>query len=371
MSTCWPLALVFAMAFSPIFGAEDCTASVEAIRAKFGVPALAAAAVRDGEIVALGVSGLRKVGGTEVVTTDDKWHLGSCTKSMTASLAAMLVGEGKIRWETTVAEVFPEWRAEMEESWRAVTLEQLLIHRSGAPGNAPPKLWAEAWQARGTPTEQRLTFVRGLLREKPETTPGARFIYSNQGYSIAGAMLERVTKQAWETLLKDRLFTPLGLKSAGFGAPAAIGRVDHPWGHATLGNAVVPVPPGPQADNPVAIGPAGTVHASISDFARYAGWHARGSRREADLLSADTVVRLHRPADGQDYAMGWVVVSRGWAGGTALTHTGSNTMWFCVMWVAPEKGAAFVAATNVAGPAADKACDEAVAKLIGITLAPR
>ena len=69
--------------------------------------------------------------------------------------------------------------------------------------------------------------------------------------------------------------------------------------------------------------------------------------------------------------MGWLVVPREWAGGYALTHTGSNTMWFCVMWVAPEKGAAFVAATNVAGPAAEKACDEAVATLIGITLGNR
>ena len=62
--------------------------------------------------------------------------------------------------------------------------------------------------------------------------------------------------------------------------------------------------------------------------------------------------------------MGWIVTQRGWAGGTTWTHNGSNTMWYAVMWVAPEKQAAYVAATNVAGNVGDKVCDGAVAMLI-------
>jgi hypothetical protein len=100
-----------------------------------------------------------------------------------------------------------------------------------------------------------------------------------------------------------------------------------------------PVQPGVEADNPVAITPAGRVHLSIADFARFASWHARGPLRDVKLMSDATFQKLHQPPAGQEYAMGWAVGQRAWAGGPTWTHTGSNTMWFAVMWVAPEKQA--------------------------------
>ena len=99
--------------------AQDSTETMapllEEIRAKRQVPALAAAAVIDGRLAALGTTGVRKFGGREKVTDADLWHIGSDTKSMTASLAAVLVEEGKIKWDTTVAEVFPAFRSRMNE----------------------------------------------------------------------------------------------------------------------------------------------------------------------------------------------------------------------------------------------------------------
>jgi hypothetical protein len=59
-----------------------------------------------------------------------------------------------------------------------------------------------------------------------------------------------------------------------------------------------------------------------------------------------------------------VVVKRDWAGGNALMHNGSNTMWYVVMWLAPEKDFAVVAATNAAGADAEKGCDEAASAMI-------
>ena len=136
------------------------------------------------------------------------------------------------------------------------------------------QLWAQAWKKQGSPTEQRLEFVRGLLQTAPDPLPGTKCIYSNQGYSIAGAMLEQITEKSWESLMREMLFHPLELNSAGFGAPGMPGQADQPWGHRRRGSALEPVPPGPAADNPPAIGPGGIVHASIGDFARYAAWHA-------------------------------------------------------------------------------------------------
>ena len=178
--------------------------------------------------------------------------------------------------------------------------------------------------------------------------------------------MESLTRTAWEDLLRARLFGPLQMKSAGFGAPGAPGKLDQPYGH--TGNPTLkPQAPGPSADNPPAIGPAGTVHCSISDLARYAAWHADEGRssRGPLKLKPETFSRLHTAPAGGDYACGWSVEKRGWAGGRVLAHNGSNTLWYAIMWVAPLKDAAFVAATNAATPGAAQATDSAVAELIG------
>ncbi len=344
----------------------DIAPALETIRADCGVPALAAAAVIGGELIAQGASGVRSSDGTDAVTVDDLWHVGSCTKSMTSTLAAMMVDKGEIHWESTVGDVLSE--IPMHEHWRQATLIDLLSHRAGAPAVPPPTLWQEAWRQSGTHTRQRTAFVAGLLHDPPDT-PQRTFTYSNQGYAIAGSMLEKAAGQPWEDLLSTRLFQPLGLSSAGFGPPCSPERPRQPLGHRWIRGTPHPVPPGPQADNPPAIAPAGAVHLSIGDFARYAGFHAREGA--AGFLPEKTLQKLHTPSAG-DYALGWRVTQRQWAGGRALTHAGSNTMFFAVMWVAPERGFAAVAATNIAGPAAESACDQALSLLIRqhLTIAP-
>lgn len=351
-------------------GAQGVDALLESIREKHHAPALAAAASIGGRIVALGATGVRKLGSLETVRADDLWHIGSCTKSMTAALAAVLVEEQKIRWDSTVNDTFPELRASMHESWGGVTLEQLLAHRGGAPTDPPADLWAAAWQQRGTPLDQRKAFVAGLLGRATASKPGTMFAYSNQGYAIAGTMLEKASGGPLEELMAQKLFGPLGLKSAGFGAPGAVGKIDQPRGHRTARGKLEPLEPTVEADNPPAISAAGRVHLSMSDFARYAAWHARAGGKGTEVLDAHGFKKLHTAAAGGDYALGLGVHQRGWAGGPALSHSGSNTYWSAVMWIAPAKNAAFVAATNFAGDAAAAACDDAVAALIGKYLPP-
>jgi CubicO group peptidase (beta-lactamase class C family) len=342
----------------------DFEARLEQIRRHNHLPALAAAAVLNGEITDIAATCFRKAGGNELVTLDDEWHLGSCTKSMTATLAAMLVEQGKIGWNTTVGDVFTELHGVMDDEWMGVTLEELLSHRGGAPAHPPDDIWMRAWQQRGTPMEQRLKFLGGLITRRPEVTPGTKFVYSNQGYAIAGAMLERCTGVPWEEMMRTMLFEPLGMTTAGFGAPGSEDDMDQPWGHSGTARKPEPVPPGPEADNPPAIGPAGTVHCSIGDLARYCAFHAAEGRSGPPLLSPESFKKLHTRVDHEDYALGWVVQKRHWSKGDVLMHTGSNTMWYCAMWVAPARNAAFVAATNIAIETADDGCDEAVKEMV-------
>ncbi|NUP97978.1 MAG: beta-lactamase family protein, partial [Planctomycetaceae bacterium] len=297
--------------------------------------------------------------GGVAVGANDLWHLGSCTKAMTATLAARLVEQGKIRWDTSVESVFPQWKDKLHDDWRATTLEQLLANRGGAPGSAPRELWIALGSREGTPQETRTWFVGELLAREPEAKAGTKFIYSNQGFTIAGAMLEAATGKSWEDLMRVELFAPLGMTSAGFGAPGSADEVDQPRGHTKK-----PVKPGPRADNPAAIGPAGTVHASLADWAKFANAHLEGARGEGQFLKPESWKKLHTAPAAQDYALGWGTAERSWAGGRTLSHSGSNTMWFCTLWLAPEKGEAYLVTTNTGAEVAAKACDEAVGALI-------
>ena len=126
--------------------------------------------------------------------------------------------------------------------------------------------------------------------------------------------------------------------------------------------------PGPRADNPPGIAPAGTVHCALADWAKFVGLHLRGARnelsdKEAKIIRAETIRRLQQPPAGADYACGWAIAERDW-GGRVLTHSGSNAMWFAVVWMAPEKDFAVLVVTNVGNEAARKACDEAAGALI-------
>lgn len=337
-------------------------------RVKTNLPAVAAAVVRDGTIVAAGVAGIRHAGSTQKVTLADKWHIGSCTKSMTATLAAILVEEGTLRWRMPLSEAFPKLAPKMRQGWRSATIEQLLAHRGGGPpGVMGNWLWARLWLRATLPgREQRAYLTEELLtRQDPSYLPGTRYEYSNGGYALVGHLIEEKLNQPYEEVLRKRLFKPLKMTSAGFGTPATKQNPNQPWGHILRNGKAEAEPPGIKADNPAAIGPGGTVHCSIMDLARYAAFHVRGDRNGDALLSRKSFQKLHKPfaADG-DYAMGWSTVERDWGGGAVLMHNGSNTMNYAVMWLAPRRNLAVVACTNADGDGVDMAIDDIVGQLI-------
>jgi CubicO group peptidase (beta-lactamase class C family) len=109
------------------------------------------------------------------------------------------------------------------------------------------------------------------------------------------------------------------------------------------------------------MGPAGTVHASLGDWAKFAALHL-GVVGDAPLLQRASLKALHTPPDEGPYALGWVVTRRPWAPGPILTHSGSNTMWHCVAWLAPEARFGVLVACNEGDAAA--ACDEVAAACI-------
>src|SRR6185503_3593478 len=148
------------------------------------------------------------------------------------------------------------------------------------------------WSHKGTPVEQRMTLVEGVITKPPVSKPGTTYLYANAGFAIAGAMAEALSDKPWEDLMRQRIFDPLGMKAAGFGAPGDAASLDQPRGHRADGT---PVHPGPGADNPAAIGPGGTVHCAIEDWAKFIAFHLAASRGECTFLKPATVAKLHTP----------------------------------------------------------------------------
>jgi CubicO group peptidase (beta-lactamase class C family) len=338
--------------------------------ARYELPALATAVVVDGKVVAAGAVGTRKAGTKVPVTVNDRFHLGSDTKAMTALLAALYVEAGKLRWDSTVADVLPD-RTRKKDALAGVTLEQLLSHSSGIPGDNDVlvKLVDRAMLRQGNLDEARSWLVQQWSKQPLQSKPGTRFAYANMNYVVAAAMIERVGGKTWEELIRERVFAPLELRSAGLGPQASLGKIDAPLGHRVIGKKARAFLAGPGGDNPAILGPAGTAHMSVLDFARWAGWNAGRGKRGPALVRPATLKKLHTPiiempekkdaapgtpARGK-YGLGWAEMLVEWAPAPLLYHGGSNGMNLAHIWIDPKSDFAMVMVTNIGGAKADRA----------------
>ncbi|HIG29079.1 MAG TPA: class A beta-lactamase-related serine hydrolase [Verrucomicrobiales bacterium] len=325
---------------------------------KHDVPALAGVIVTsDGKTISA-VAGYRKKGETVGVTLQDKWHLGSDTKSMTAMLIGMLVDADKLKWETTLEEVFPQRSRKWHAQVKKITMLQLLSHRAGLKANLSYGLYP------GTDVKAiRELTMKCELSVKPDTKPGSTYLYSNWGYIIAGGVIEKITGKSWNNVIQAKLFKPLGMSSAGFGGLGTLGQIDQPWPHGENGKPIGSN--GPLVDNPPVLGPAGRVHCTMEDWAKFIADQLRGVNGQKALIKQATYQNLHTPPFEGNYAMGWKSLDRPWGGGgKVLTHSGSNTMNYCTVWIVPKRDFAVLIACNQGGAAAAKACDDVAGGLI-------
>jgi len=353
--------------------AEDSLSTVlDPIRTKYQLPALAAAVEKDGKLVAYGAVGVRVAGRDLPVTADDRFHLGSDTKAMTATLAGMLVDEGRLRWDSTIAEVLGPVLPSLRPKFGAITLRELLSHTSGLPTDNEEigKLYFSPEAADHPLTDWRLKMIEAWgSKHDPSFVNAGKFQYANFGYIIAGAMIEKASGKPWERLMFERIFVPLDLKTAGLGAQATFGEYDAPVGHRVDDKGkVTPFPWGESADLPASLGPAGLAHMSIKDFATWAGWNAGEGKRGPALIKPETLKTLHQPVvDMQikdpkpgtpktgSYALGWGLSKFEWSDKPLLTHNGSNGLNYASILVDVDHDLAIVVTTNIAGPHADPA----------------
>ncbi|MEM7735449.1 MAG: serine hydrolase domain-containing protein [Deinococcota bacterium] len=338
-------------------------AELETLRQRYNLPSLAVFIGDATDTLANSAVGVRKLGNDTAVTAGDLYHLGSVTKSMTATLAALLVEQGKISWQSKPVELFPELATSIHADFKELTLEQLLANRGGIVNlDKNPELAEQlvrAFEAQLGPTDslrqQRQLITQLLLAQAAEFAPGSEYDYSNFGYVIAGAMLEQAANKQWETLTQELLFQPLGITTAGFGPPASSGSIDQPWGHFFDGSEAQPIAPdAPNADNPAFLGPAGTVHMSLADLGRYTTMHLQAGRGSTQFLSKASQQMLYTPRSEDGYALGLIFVpAEGTDDSSLLWHNGSNTNFYVTMYIFPEENRTVIVGTNMGAAAAD------------------
>jgi CubicO group peptidase (beta-lactamase class C family) len=344
----------------PLDPAAEVDQFVHAERRAQQLPGLAAVVVRSGGTPRVHVSGERRIGKGDLIATGDRMHLGSLTKSITATLIGALAEKGLMTLDTTIGQAFPELSPKMQPAYREVTVRQLLRHSAGIATYGTNVSLLPMLGLKGTPTEQRYAFLQRVLAEPPRFEPGSRFEYSNAGAAIVGAMAERIADSPYRELVERLVFAPIGARVA-FGNPG-LAPERQPWGHRRILGAVAEVPPAASLyTTPLAIEPAGDASPSLSDYARFLQLHLRGLRGQDDGLKARTIQELQgRSPDGsrRGGAVGWNVMPRD--GVESHEHFGSSGAYVAYATIQPSRDVAVGVFTNLGG---DPQLRAAVAKI--------
>ena len=164
----------------------------------------------DGKVVYKKGLGLANMEWNIPNATQTKFRLGSITKQFTATLILQLVEQGKIKVDGKVTEYLPAYRKDIGDK---VTVHQLLTHTSGIPSyTGLAGFMADASRDPYAVDD----FVKKYASNDLEFEPGSRFAYNNSGYFLLGAIIEKVTGQTYEQVLKQKILDPLGMKNTGY-----------------------------------------------------------------------------------------------------------------------------------------------------------
>ncbi|HEY6360164.1 MAG TPA: serine hydrolase domain-containing protein [Vicinamibacterales bacterium] len=296
------------------------------------VGAGAAVITRDNELL-LDVVGHRQDGSLDSVTVDDQWHIGSCGKSFTAALYARLVERGAAAWGVPIAELFRDLGTGLDPGWKAATVDELLVCRSGIRANLSPVEMRAASKDESPLVEQRSRAAVSALSRPPRGR--GTFRYSNLGYVVVGAAIDRIAGMPFEAALRTYLLEPLNITAAGFGPPPVI-RGHRPrvrFGNLCIGRGLPMDPQDVDSDNPAVMTPAGRLHLTLADWAKFQRLFLLDG---GDLLQRSSIQRLLAvPAGkGSGMAMGWAPVHG--LEGASFGMQGSNTFWIATAIIDAE-----------------------------------
>lgn len=316
---------------------------VEKYRVKYNVPAVAASVINFDKIY-FGVSGVKKTNTTDKVEIDSKFHLGSNTKAITSLVAAILVEDGLLDWNTKLVEVVPEIRNNINKAYTNITLQDLLSHRARIAPFEDDK--SKEW--RRMPIEkiesaknQKLEFAKYALNLKPSELKETNHLYSNGGYIIAALLLEKASGKSWEQLVQE-YFDDIGINHF-IGFPSQKDQNDT-YGHIKRGKKYNCVPPKKEYELGNYFAPAGNLSLSIKDFSKLIQQNLQGLMGNDGILKPETYKKLHFGLD--KYALGWYNGNIGDSEQKFSYHGGSLGTFSSAVIVSADRKIAIVILVN-------------------------
>jgi CubicO group peptidase (beta-lactamase class C family) len=312
---------------------------LEAGRVQHHIPGMAIAIVKDDAVILARGFGEANIAEHVPATEQTRFAIGSTTKAFTATLIGMLVDEGKMSWDDPVRKFLPDYRLSDAAANEQVVIRDLLCHRIGLANMDmlwyATKLSREEILAASYKAEMLFPF-----REK--------WNYHNVSFLAAGQAIAAATGKSWDETLAERILTPLGMKTANSTYAAA--QADALMARGYLWNEDKKELTEQPMRNIDAIGPAGSINASVLDMAQWIRFQlGRGELEGERLLSAEQHAETWKPiidtGMGGEYALGWMVADMN--GRRVITHDGGIDGFTAHLVLLPEESLGFVLLMNL------------------------
>lgn len=267
----------------------------DSLRKTYHVPELGYAVVSSEGVKELFVLGEKKAGTKAKADINDRFRIGSNTKAITGFVAALLVKQNKIGWDTRFFDLFPELKAKSDPAYHSLTLVDLLSFRTRLFPYTYTYERPYKDQFKGNAAEQRYAFAAWFFQQEP-VQGNDSIHFSNLAYVAAGLMLEKASGKPYEQLIKD-LGNEIGIKFE-YGTPNATDSLQ-PWGH---DQALKPEAPGEQYKLNWLMA-AGNIQMSLPDYARFIEIQLNGLKGKSTLLTAEEFNFLYFGRNR--FAIGW------------------------------------------------------------------
>ena len=336
-------------------------ARADAIRKAAGVPGMAITIVEDGRVTLARGFGVRRLGSPAAVDADTIFMTGSTGKAMTTAALATLVDAGKLGWDDRVVDRLPGFQMYDPYVTREMTVRDLLVHRSGLGLGAGDLLFVPRGKLSRAEIVRRLRFI------KPATSFRSGYAYDNILYTVAGALIEAVSGQAYEDYMREHVFRPAGMLRSTADPQRRFATVNRAQPHARIGGAVRGLGEQGVLDERDQLGqssaPAGLLAISANDMAKWLQLQlARGKLPNGGRLFSETQsAEMWKPVtiepigptppelEGiqptfQQYALGWEV--RDYAGAKMVWHAGGVFGFVTSVVMIPEKNIGFMVVIN-------------------------
>ncbi|MFN8283928.1 MAG: serine hydrolase [Chitinophagales bacterium] len=278
--------IVVIFLFTTISAQSQSTVSfADSIRKTYQIPELAYVALSSDFVFELEVLGVQRINTNYIAHQKDRFHIGSNTKAITSFIAALLVQENKINWNTTFFELFPELKSKSKKAYYNITLQDLLTFRGKLPAYTYTNKQPTNKQIARSNAEQRYALAKYFLSQKPMIENENGLTPSNADYILAGLMLEKASGKSYKELVTD-FGKKIGIQF-GFDYPNMTDTLQ-PYGHDANLNPVLPF------DNYKLnwLLSAGNINISIDEYAKFILLHLIGLKENTPFLPTKTFEKL-------------------------------------------------------------------------------